>query len=100
MSGKEWVIALTVLVTAIFGVFYGLTCRNQADPKKQFDVAVIVEIIFNAAGVVAGTVIVLSTFLPDVQKLVSDLWLYGFISGLVVMIVCGMSLLRRAGWLR
>jgi hypothetical protein len=97
-DAKGCVIGLTVLLTVIVTICYALKCRGETEATKKFDVAVVVEITANSAGVIIGGLLVLSIFFPALQQLVADSWLYIFISGLVVMIVSGMSLSKRAGW--
>lgn len=54
----------------------------------------------NSAAVVIGGLLVLSIFFSELKELVSDSWLYVFISGVVLIVVSAIGLCKRTGWFR
>jgi len=79
--------ALGILLIAV----YGAQCWRNG---TTFNVAVLVNLILQAAGVVGGSLISISTFYEPLRQRLTGLDLYVLISGLVVVSVSIQGLLR------
>ncbi len=71
---------LTLLLVAV----YVIGCLRG---RRRFDVAVMVNVAFNATGVVGGTLLIASPFLPSLRANLLSLWVYILIGGLAVLAV-------------
>ena len=89
---------LVFLCTAALGVafllLYGLRCWRRSE---QVDVGVLVHVMLEAGGVVAGAFLILSTILPELKTQLATVDIYILISGLVVFAVSAQGL-RRDIW--
>jgi len=69
-------------------------CGRRIAKKQRIEVGTLVSTVLNSAGVVAGTLLVASTFSEPIRKAINDIELYIIISGLVVLGVSLQSLMR------
>jgi hypothetical protein len=81
----------TLVVSVIFLAVYIFQCRRNG---KAFDVSVLVSAVLGASGVSGGGFLMLSTVIPSLKEKLSNLNLYIFIAGLVVLVVSFQSLYR------
>jgi hypothetical protein len=72
-----------VLGIALVGIYIVGCLRG----RRQFELAVMVNVVLYSSGVVGGTLLVASTFLPKLRDNLSSLWLYILIGGLAVLVV-------------
>lgn len=63
-------------------VIYWYRCRAA---RVEFNQSVIVSAVFQSSGIVCGLVLVAGVFFEDARKLIQEIDLYIFISGLVVL---------------
>ena len=77
-----------------FIVLYAVRCWRSAAPM---DVGVLVNIMLQAGGIVAGAFLILSTILPELKAQLATLDIYIFISGIAVSAVSAQGL-RSAVW--
>ena len=89
---------LVFLSTAALGVaflvLYGFRCWRRSE---QVDVGVLVHVMLEAGGVVAGAFLILSTIVPDLKAQLATVDIYIFISGLVVFAVSAQGLGATSG---
>lgn len=69
-----------ILGLVLLGIYW-IRCGNA---KVDFDHSIIVSTIFNAGGLVAGSLLVVGFFFEDVRNLMQEINIYILISGLVV----------------
>ncbi len=81
----------TAIIGIIFVVYYGYKCWKN---KKSINVATAVGIILQSAGVVAGTLLIASTFYEELRNKLSGIDLYVLISGIAVFVVSLQGLWR------
>ena len=89
---------LVFLSTAALGVafllLYGLRCWRR---NEQLDVGVLVNVVLQSGGVIAGAFLILSTIVPELKAQLATLDIYIFISGLAVFVVSAQGLKRYIG---
>ena len=73
---------------------YGLQCWRSG---TRFELGTMVTLILNAAGVVAGALLIASTFSADLRARLSGLDLYILIGGVAVLVVSALGVLREIG---
>ncbi|MBV9108178.1 MAG: threonyl-tRNA synthetase [Gemmatimonadetes bacterium] len=84
----------TAALGLAFIVLYGVRCWRKAEPV---DVGVLVNIMLQSGGIVAGSFLILSTFVPELKERLSTLDIYILISGIVVCAVSAQGL-KGAVW--
>jgi len=84
----------TAIIGILFVSYYGYKCWKN---KRSMNVATAVGIILQSAGVVAGTLLIASTFYEDLRAKLSGLDLYVLISGIAVLVVSFQGLWREVG---
>ncbi len=78
----------------ILVVIYSVRCLRNGIP---FNVASVVNIVLQSAGVVAGVLLIFSTFSEDLRSKLTGIDLYVLISGIAVFVV-SLQGLRRDVW--
>ena len=81
----------TAALGIAFIVLYGVRCWRRAAPV---DVGVLVNIMLESGGIVAGAFLILSTIVPELKDRLSSLDIYILISGIVVCAVSAKGLKR------
>jgi len=72
--------------SAILGlVFIGIYWYRCNKAKKEFNQAVMVNAVLQSSGIVCGLLLVAGTLSDEARKLLNEIDLYIFISGLVVV---------------
>ena len=83
----------SVLLGLLLVAVYAFRCwRNGA----EFNHGVMINVIFQASGIVCGVFLVLGIFYEDMRKLMSGIDIYIFISGLAVFTVSAQGFYRDA----
>jgi len=74
----------TLIIACIFLCIYAVSCKKN---DRTFNVSVLVNTVLCSSGVSGGGFLVLSTFMPSLKDKLSNLNLYIFIAGIVVLVV-------------
>lgn len=69
-------------------------CARCIRTGSVFDVSIIVSVVMNAAGVVAGTLLILASVDSRVRSAINDIEIYILLSGVAVLGMTGRALIR------
>jgi uncharacterized membrane protein len=81
----------TLIVSGGFLAVYIYSCLKN---KVTVEISALVNSILNASGVAGGGFLMLSTLMPSLKEKLSNLNLYIFIAGLVVLVVSIQAMYR------
>lgn len=62
----------------------------------EFDLSVVVNVVFQASGVVCGVLLIAGTFFEQARQHIQQIDLYVFVSGLVVLVTCCRGIYKEA----
>lgn len=80
----------SVIISTIFVLIYALLCFRN---KTEFNQKIIINLILQAFQVVCGAVLMLSPVIPDLKDLLTDIDLYIFIAGAVLLMNSGQGVI-------
>jgi hypothetical protein len=74
----------STLLGLLMVIIYAIRCWRSG---VEFNHAVMINTIFQSSGIVCGVFLVASIFFPDIKKIIADIDIYIFVSGLAVFAV-------------
>jgi hypothetical protein len=74
----------------LIGLYLMICFKNKCSP----DIAVLINSILNASGVICGIFLVIGSINENMMKYISDLNIYIFIAGLALVFVSGQSIYK------
>ena len=83
----------SVTLALIMVIIYSFCCYRT---KKKFSIATMINIIFDASGIICGLFLILSIFFSKIKELIVGIDMYIFISGLTVFAVSLQSFYKDA----